>query len=71
VVKCGWGGCQRDAEVSLTAAYPADAEYVHPLYATYPMPMHRACRHHVVALIEQDAANPGATPAFLIRKVNS
>jgi hypothetical protein len=56
--------------VTITAAYPIDAldghVNTHPPYATYPMPMYRACRYHVVALIEHDATAPGATPAVMV-----
>jgi hypothetical protein len=68
-VKCSHGGCQTEATHSITAAYPADAEYIHPLFATYPMPMARACRTHLAVLMEMDSAHPGATPAYLVRVI--
>lgn len=72
-MKCSHGGCQTDATHSIAAAYPVDAIHadldVHPKFATYPMPMFKACRNHIAVLMEMDAANPGATPAYLVRVI--
>lgn len=70
-MKCSHGGCQTDATHSITAAYPlADDLTVHPKYATYPMPMAKACRNHLAVLMEMDSGNPGAKPAYLVRVIS-
>jgi len=72
-MKCSHGGCQTEATHTITAAYRADGipDYadVHPLFATYPMPMFKACRNHIAVLMELDSGNPGATAAYLVRPV--
>lgn len=67
--KCDHGGCQTDAEVTLTAAYPVGGE-VHPHWAAYPVAMFRACRSHAVALIETDRTGGGSTEGFIIRLID-
>lgn len=65
---CDHGGCQTPASHTITAAYPGPDD-IHPLFHTYPAPMHRACRFHLAALIDSDGSNPGATPAYLVRSI--
>lgn len=69
MTKCDWGVCQTDATHTITAAYSAEAECAHPLFATYPAPMYRACRTHLGTLIQHDSLTPGATPAYLVRVI--
>lgn len=59
--------CPHDAAFTVTAAYSHDPGATHPLFATYPMPMHRACAVHLAGTMKQDQQRPGATPVYLVR----
>lgn len=71
---CSWGGCQTEATHSITAAYgPVEADDLrttHPLFATYPMPMAKACRNHLAVLMDMDSGAPGSTHTYLVRPVS-
>lgn len=73
-MKCSHGGCQTDATHTITAAYPIEALDAHlnphPPFATYPMPMARACRTHLAVIMEMDSEKSGATPAYLVKVVS-
>lgn len=58
--------CDDRATFTVTAAYPA-CPVLHPHFATYPMPLARACPEHLAEAITRDGAAPGATPAYLVR----
>lgn len=64
---CDHGGCQSEATLTLTAIYSVDDIATHPTWASYPMPMFRACRNHLAVLAERDAGAPGSTMSWLVR----
>lgn len=70
--RCDAPRCQETASWTITAIYPADATHmnraaVHPLWASYPMPMYRVCGEHLAVMCAFDSSRGGATGAWLIR----
>lgn len=60
--------CPCAATFTVTAAYPVgDPNAVHPLFATYPMPLGRACDQHLPDVMHRDQRHGGASPTYLVR----
>lgn len=63
--------CGRPADITLTAAYPADSGeiHAHPRWHTYPAPMIRCCWQHLNVAVLADHEAPASTPGYLLRIV--
>ena len=63
---CTHPDCTKPVTIKAFAAYSVDPDAPHPLVASYPMAMVRACDEHVIELLRRDWESPGSTRMWLL-----
>lgn len=67
MTRCDHVACQDPAVWEAFASYAVDDHSPHPIVATYPAPMVRACDQHLGGALQADMARPGSTQQWVVR----